>query len=124
MARARARRCVVGDRPVDRMARGGAERSVEDTGRSGYSTVAVVGGRAFTMFASGDAEFAVCLDVTSGKEIWRAGLGELLVDNDGADGPRATPTVDDDRVYVVSAMGRLYALDVATGVEHWHVDLR
>ena len=93
-------------------------------GGSGYSTVAVVGGRAFTMFASGEAEFAVCLDVTSGKEIWRAGLGELLVDNDGADGPRATPTVDDDRVYVVSAMGRLYALDVATGVEHWHVDLR
>ena len=57
-------------------------------GGSGYSTVAVVSGRAFTLFASGDAEFAVCLDVTSGQQVWRTDLGELLVDNEGAGGSR------------------------------------
>ena len=93
-------------------------------GGSGYSTVAVVGGRAFTMLASGDVEYAVCLDAASGQEIWRTGIGELLVDNDGADGPRATPTVDGGSVYAVGAMGGLYALDATTGAEHWHVNLR
>ena len=93
-------------------------------GGSGYSTVAVVGGRAFTMLASGDVEYAVCLDAASGQEIWRTGIGELLVDDDGADGPRATPTVDGGSVYAVGAMGGLYALDAPTGAEHWHVDLR
>jgi len=37
-------------------------------------------------------------------------------------GPRATPTVDGDRVYVVGATGRLFCFDVETGDVHWQKD--
>src|SRR5262249_17548161 len=37
-------------------------------------------------------------------------------------GPRATPTVDGDRVYVVGATGQLSALDVRTGAVRWRKD--
>ena len=37
-------------------------------------------------------------------------------------GPRATPTVDGDRVYVLGAMGQLFALDVASGRVIWEKD--
>ena len=37
-------------------------------------------------------------------------------------GPRATPTVDGDRVYIVGATGRLFCFDVATGAVVWRKD--
>src|SRR5262249_39216320 len=37
-------------------------------------------------------------------------------------GPRATPTVDDDRVYVLGAMGALRCLRVTDGSEMWSKD--
>ena len=37
-------------------------------------------------------------------------------------GPRATPTVDGDRVYVLGAMGHLLALDVKDGTVLWQKD--
>ena len=37
-------------------------------------------------------------------------------------GPRATPTVDGNRVYVVGATGRLVCLDVETGEPQWTTD--
>ena len=37
-------------------------------------------------------------------------------------GPRATPTVDGDRVYVVGATGRLFCLNVESGQVIWEKD--
>ncbi len=37
-------------------------------------------------------------------------------------GPRATPTVDGDRVYVAGADGKLFCLDVKTGALVWKKD--
>jgi outer membrane protein assembly factor BamB len=39
------------------------------------------------------------------------------------DGPRGTPTVDGDRVYVEGGMGDVTCLDAATGKTIWHVNL-
>jgi outer membrane protein assembly factor BamB len=39
------------------------------------------------------------------------------------DGPRGTPTIDGDRVYVLGALGDLSCLDAASGRTHWHVNL-
>jgi outer membrane protein assembly factor BamB len=69
-------------------------------------------------------ERAVALDEETGEVLWThewetdyAGL-QLVY----AIGPRATPTVDGDRVYVLGAMGRLLALDVADGSVRWERD--
>ena len=66
----------------------------------------------------------MALDEETGEVLWTrewetdyAGL-QLVY----AIGPRATPTVDGDRVYVLGAMGRLLALDVADGTVRWERD--
>ncbi len=51
---------------------------------------------------------------------WEASYGPLLVS--WATGPRATPTVDGDRVYALGAVGHLLALEAATGKVLWEKD--
>ena len=88
----------------------------------GYSGIAVAAGRAYTMFASGKDEFAVALDAGTGQEIWRVRVGGKFKEMFG-DGPRSTPTVDAERVYVLGARGMLYALGSSDGKEIWKRDL-
>ncbi|MDE2999734.1 MAG: PQQ-like beta-propeller repeat protein [Gemmatimonadota bacterium] len=89
----------------------------------GFSGISVADGRVFTMFAEGDDEFVVCLNEESGDEIWRFRTGGMFVERQGGDGPRSQPTVDGDRIYVLSAEGRLYALKSENGEKIWSVDL-
>jgi outer membrane protein assembly factor BamB len=88
----------------------------------GYSGMAIADGRLFTQFGAGGDELAVALDAATGKELWRVRTDSNRGDGQGG-GPRSTPTVDGDVVYVVGARGKLYALSVATGAEIWKVDL-
>lgn len=88
----------------------------------GFSGVSISDGRAYTMFVKGEDEIIVCLDAASGREIWR-NLDDYRFENrQGGDGPRSTPTVDGDRVYALSAYGRLVALDALNGKELWSHD--
>lgn len=89
---------------------------------TGYSGMAVVNGRLFTLFGSGGKELAAAFDAATGKEIWRVQLGPDRQDGQGG-GPRATPTVDGDLVYAMGAEAKLAALEAATGKVRWRVDL-
>ncbi len=75
------------------------------------------------MYAKGQSEYTVCLDATTGTEIWATRTGELFANSMGGDGPRVTPTVADERVFSVSAHSVLYALDAETGAIIWSQDL-
>ncbi len=95
---------------------------------SGYSGPAVADGRVFITDArrpdprsTAVVERALAIDEETGELLWAhewetdyAGL-QLVY----AIGPRATPTVDGDRVYVLGAMGNLLALSVADGRVLW-----
>jgi len=90
----------------------------------GFSAVSVAHGRLFTMFAdSTGGEFAICLDAATGEQLWRLRTGGYYKETQGGDGPRSTPTVDGDVVYVLGAEGRLFALQSSTGVELWQKNL-
>ena len=89
----------------------------------GFSGISVADGRVFTMFAEGDDEFVVCLNEESGDEIWRFRTGSMFEEWQGGDGPRSQPTVDGERVYVLGAEGRMFALKAANGDTIWTVDL-
>lgn len=89
----------------------------EDVGL-GYSGVAVVGGKVFTMGAREDTEFLICLDANDGKELWSARIGSRLGNNWG-DGPRGTPSVDGERVYAMGGQGALVCAQVANGEVVW-----
>ncbi len=88
----------------------------------GYSGISISGGRLYTMFAQGNDEYAVCLNASNGEEIWRFRTGSKFTNNHG-DGPRSTPTVNGDVVFVLGAKGKLHALDARTGEKLWGYDL-
>jgi enterochelin esterase-like enzyme/outer membrane protein assembly factor BamB len=91
---------------------------------SGYSGVAVVGGRAFTGFATAKDDVVAAFDTASGKELWRTPLGPTHAGHDGShNGPIATPAADEKAVYALGPLGRLVALDAKTGAVRWSQDL-
>ncbi|HKV07849.1 MAG TPA: PQQ-binding-like beta-propeller repeat protein [Thermoanaerobaculia bacterium] len=97
-------------------------------GGKGYSGIAVSEGRAYTQWAEGEgekgSEYAVALDAATGKELWRVRTDSMYRDPSGnGDGPRATPAVDGDRLFVMTGRGKLHALDTKTGKILWHHDL-
>src|SRR5438034_6864416 len=109
------------------------ERGLTATWRTpvnaGYAGPAVAGGRVFVtdsrrVKANQAIERAMALDERTGQVLWTR---EWQTNYSGlqlvyAIGPRATPTVDGDRVYVLGTMGQLFALDVKTGRVLWQKD--
>jgi outer membrane protein assembly factor BamB len=89
---------------------------------AGYSSFAVAAGRVFTMVQNGSDEAVLCWDAETGKERWRFSYPASYRNSMG-DGPRATPTVDSDRVYTVGATGQFHCLEAATGKKLWAHDL-
>lgn len=84
----------------------------------GYSGPAISGGKLFTMGVRDGSECVLTLDANTGKELWVAKIGSVFKESRG-NGPRATPTVDGDRVYVMSGDGVLAGLNVADGKVLW-----
>lgn len=93
-----------------------------NNGGDGYSGFSVVGDRLYTMGASDSSDFALCLDATSGDEIWRQDIDERF-ENGWGDGPRGTPTVSGDRVFVLSPGGKLVCLSANDGSIEWSKSL-
>ncbi|MFP5287053.1 MAG: PQQ-binding-like beta-propeller repeat protein, partial [Thermoanaerobaculia bacterium] len=89
----------------------------------GYSQVVSVKGRLFTLAQQGEEQFAAAFDGATGKRLWRTRIDREYNDGQG-DGPRSTPTVDGEMVYVLSANGKLAALRAANGQVAWQHDLR
>lgn len=88
----------------------------------GYSGFAIVGNVIYTMGARDAMEYVIAIDAVTGKEKWSAEAGALLT-NGWGDGPRATPTVDGDKVYALSGKGSLVCLNAADGKPVWTASL-
>ena len=104
----------------------------------GYSGPAVADGRVFLtdyLRSEGDAspdpdkrnellgtERVLCLNAATGKEIWKHEYSRPYNISYPA-GPRATPLVDDDRVYTLGAEGDLKCFKVADGEVVWERNL-
>jgi outer membrane protein assembly factor BamB len=90
----------------------------------GYSSPVVKSGRVFILGRDKeDRETCLCFDADSGKPVWShaypAGKPQTL--QAGA-GPKSTPTVDRDRVYMLGIGGMFHCLDVETGRVLWKHD--
>ena len=88
----------------------------------GYSGMSVTNGKLYTMYGQGSDEIAICLDAESGAELWRFRMDSKYT-NQWGHGPRATPTVDGNLVFVLSGKGKLFALNATKGTEVWGHDL-
>ncbi len=84
----------------------------------GYAGPAVVDNKMYILGAFDGVDHMLCLDATTGQEIWKSALGPTF-ENDWGDGPRSTPTVNGDQVYVMTPQGTLNCLRVEDGSTVW-----
>ena len=84
----------------------------------GFSSVAVAGGKLYTMGNTDNVDTVWCLDAATGKVIWTHTYPCPL---NQYPGPRMTPTVDGDAVYTLSREGHLYCLGAADGKVRWNL---
>ena len=89
----------------------------------GYGSIVVAGGRAFTIEQRGDRELAAAYDPQTGRELWTSAWDARFEGSPGGGGPRATPTWDDGRVFVLGATGEFRAIDAATGRTLWRTNI-
>ena len=89
----------------------------------GFSGIAVVGERFFTLFAEAEKEYVGAFSVADGEEIWRQEIDSEVFADEFGRGPRATPTVVGEWLYALSGRGNLVAVDSASGKPRWQVDL-
>jgi outer membrane protein assembly factor BamB len=90
---------------------------------AGWSAFAVVGGRAYTQEQRGENECVTCYDLLTGHPVWSHTDAARFFQWQGGEGPRATPTVIEGRVFTVGATGILNCLDAATGQGLWKRDV-
>lgn len=86
----------------------------------GLSSLAIAGGRLYTLGNQGGQDVVSCLDAKTGKPVWRH-VYKCPAGN--FNGPRATPTVHEGSVYTLSREGQAFCLDAATGAVRWQSDL-
>src|SRR5437867_3159320 len=94
----------------------------------GLSSFAVAGGKAFTLVRTPGpqptTEYCIAQDADTGTQLWATPIGVAYYPNAGVgngsdDGPRSTPTVDGDRVYVLGSYLDLLCLSAANGQVVW-----
>jgi outer membrane protein assembly factor BamB len=85
---------------------------------AGYGSVAVSGGRVFVQGLRGRESVVASLDSRDGRVVWTRALGPGG-SNDRGSGPRSTPTVDGDRLFVLTERGDLACLRAQDGGVVW-----
>ncbi|MEP7271501.1 MAG: PQQ-binding-like beta-propeller repeat protein, partial [Acidobacteriota bacterium] len=91
--------------------------SVSNLGQ-GFGSISVKGDRLFVQGSTSSASVLFCLSRSDGKVIWQSALGRKLDEGRG-NGPRGTPTVDLDKVYVLTENGDLACLNIRDGAPVW-----
>lgn len=89
----------------------------------GYASFVAAAGRAFTIEQRADEEVVAAYDVRTGRELWTHASPAVFRESMGGDGPRATPTWHDGRVYALGGTGELRALDAANGRLLWRTNI-
>jgi outer membrane protein assembly factor BamB len=91
---------------------------------TGFSSISVSQGRAYTMGNTNNQDTVWCFDATNGKPLWRHTYAAQLGPQWYEGGPGSTPTVDNNRVFTISKWGDVFCFDVAKGTVLWQRDLR
>lgn len=90
---------------------------------AGYASFVAADGRAFTIEQRRNQEVAAAYDVQTGRELWTNAWNANFQESMGGDGPRATPTYHEGRVYALGAEGELRVLDAAKGALIWRKNI-
>lgn len=89
----------------------------------GYASPVLAGKTVIVCDDSNNSETARALDLDSGRELWKTAYAPAWSD-EFEPGPRCTPLIHGDHVFVQSAQGRLACLRLADGHIVWAVDFK
>lgn len=89
----------------------------------GYASFVAAGGHAFTIEQRGPEEVVAAYDIATGRELWTSRWTATFRESMGGDGPRATPTWHDGRVYALGGAGELRSIDASTGRLVWRANI-
>lgn len=95
----------------------------------GYSSLAIADGKMYTLgdapsTADDDEEYLSCFEMGSGNQLWSVKTGPAWTSGQESwQSSRSTPTVDGDRVYIITAQGDLICFSTA-GEKVWSRDLK
>lgn len=84
----------------------------------GFSSPVVANGKLIYFDENGEKEVVHLLDASNGKELWQTPIANQYADEWGA-GPRSTPFIDGQRVYVQSCNGEFRCLNLVDGKILW-----
>jgi outer membrane protein assembly factor BamB len=97
----------------------------------GYSSVVTDGRTLYTLFKRGTDTVVTALDAGTGKTVWESTFDAAIVsahekeeiDPVHGTAPASTPVISGDRLFAITYMGRLVALDRASGRMIWSQEL-
>jgi len=88
----------------------------------GYSAVSIAGGKIFTMGTQGRDQAVFARNLANGDVVWATPCGPAYRQGTG-NGPRSTPTVDGDFIYVMGGGGELSCVAAETGRIQWQKNI-
>ena len=90
-----------------------------------YASPAIAGERLVFLHRVANEEIIECMHPETGASQWRFRYPTAYEDRYGYNnGPRSSPVIDGQRVYVMGAETKLHCLDLASGKVIWKRDLR
>ena len=99
----------------------------------GFSSFSISNAKAFTLVVRDGAQTCIAMNADTGEELWkhsfsksdygRGGGDAGAPGNKGGDGPRSTPSVDGDHVYIYDGQMILACLNAEDGKLVWQQDL-
>jgi outer membrane protein assembly factor BamB len=90
---------------------------------AGWSGFAVARGLAVTQEQRGNREMVVAYNLSDGTPKWSHGDEAHFESTIAGEGPRATPTISNGRVFTLGSTGLLNCLDLETGKGIWRRDI-
>ncbi len=88
----------------------------------GLASPVVAGNAVVYLDEQSAQEMVHCVNDTTGQPLWTKPLAPSVSFTNYTGGPRCTPLIDGDRVYVQSSSGEFRCLALATGQTLWHTN--
>lgn len=89
----------------------------------GWSSFSIVDKYCWTQEQIGEEELVVCYELETGNQVWSHADQARWHEAMGGDGPRATPTIHENKCYTQGATGILNCLDALTGEVIWSTNI-
>jgi len=89
----------------------------------GYASFVVADGLAFSIEQRREQEAVTAYEVETGREVWAHSYAARFHEWMGGEGPRATPTWHEGRLYSLGGTGQFRCLEATTGKLLWQHDV-